>query len=134
MENRAKKIIQLLFPIYLIALAFTVFTPKEYSFHEHKSFLYRISAFFQPFHENTFGWTLGNLLLLAPLGVMLLFLFNRLTIINISLICFATSGVIELSQNLVATRVPDLGTVMINGIGATLCTLFVDRMKREHAL
>ena len=128
------KLLRLALPIYLIALAFTVFTPKEYSFHEHKSFLYHISTFFQPFHENTFGWTVGNLFMLAPLGIMLLFLFNKLTIIHISLICFATSGVIELSQNLVPTRVPDLGTVMINGIGATLCTLFTDRWKREHAL
>ena len=128
------KLLRPALPIYFIALAFTVFTPKKYSFHEHKSFLYHVSSFFQPFHENTIGWTVGNLLMLAPLGAMLLFLTNKLTIMHISLICFATSGAIELSQNLVSTRVPDLGTVMINGIGATLCTHFIDRLKRERAL
>jgi len=128
------KLLRLALPIYLIALAFTVFTPKTYSFHEHKGFLYHISTFFQPFHGNTIGWTVGNLFMLAPLGALLLFLTNKLTLMHISLICFATSGVIELSQNFVATRVPDLGTVMINGIGATLCTLFIDRWKRERAL
>ena len=128
------KLLRLALPIYLIALAFTVFTPKKYSFHEHKGFLYHLSSFFQPFHENTIAWTVGNLLMLAPLGAMLLFLTNKLTIMHISLICFATSGVIEISQNLVSTRVPDLGTVMINGIGATFCTLFIDRWKRERAL
>jgi len=134
MENRTMKLLRLALPIYLIALAFTVFTPKKYSFHEHKGFLYHVSSFFQPFHENTIGWTVGNLLMLAPLGAMLLFLTNKLTIMHISLICFATSGAIELSQNLVSTRGPDLGTVMINGIGATLCTLVIDRWKRERAL
>ena len=128
------KLLRLALPIYLIALAFTVFTPKKYSFHEHKGFLYHVSSIFQQFHENTIGWTVGNLLMLAPLGAMLLFLTNKLTIMHISLICFATSGAIELSQNLVSTRVPDIGTVMINGIGAALCTLFIDRWKREHSL
>ena len=128
------KLLRLALPIYLIALAFTVFTPKKYSFHEHKGFLYHVSSIFQPFHENTIGWTVGNLLMLAPLGAMLLFLTNKLSIMHISLICFATSAVIELSQNLVSTRVPDIGTVMINGIGATLCTLIIDRWKRERAL
>ena len=128
------KLLRLALPIYFIALAFTVFTPKKYSFHEHKGFLYHVSSFFQPFHENTIGWTVGNLLMLAPLGAMLLFLTNKLTIMHISLICFATAVIIELSQNLVSTRVPGIGTVMINGIGATLCTLFIDRWKREHSL
>ena len=127
------KLLRLALPIYLIALAVTVFTPKKYAFHENKSILYHISAFFQPFQENTIAWTVGNFLMLAPLGALMLFLTNKLTTKDISLICFATSGAIELLQNFVSTRIPDLGTVMINGIGATICTLFIDRWKREQA-
>ena len=118
--------------VYLIALGFTVFTPKKYSFTTHRGFLYDISSFFQPFHENTFGWTLGNILLLAPLGAILLFGFPKISIMHIALICFATSAVIELTQNLVDTRVPDIGTVMINGMGACLCTIMIDRWRRAR--
>lgn len=127
-----QRILKLALIVYLIALGFTVFTPKKYSFTSQQGFLYDISAFFQPFHENTLGWTLGNILLLAPLGVILIFTSPKLTIMHISLICFATSAIIELSQNLVDTRVPDIGTVMINGIGASLCTLLIDRWRRAR--
>jgi glycopeptide antibiotics resistance protein len=125
-----KRILHVALLVYLIALGFTVFTPKQYSFSNPHGFLYSVSSFFQPFHENTFGWTLGNILLLAPLGIILYLTSPQLSLMQISLICFATSALIELSQNLVDTRVPDIGTVAINGIGASLCTLLVDRWRR----
>lgn len=120
--------------LYLVALGFTVFTPKKAAFTGHESgLLFNISSFFHPFFQSKIAWTLGNVLLLAPLGILLHQITKKLSLLHISLICFTTSAAIELTQNLTLTRIPDLGTVMINGIGGSLCTLFFDRWQRTRS-
>lgn len=128
-ENSAMSRKRILLALYLVALGFTVFTPKTVAFADHKSgVFYLISSFFQPFHNNSFTPKIGNFLLLAPLGILLL-LQTNLNLTKITLICFATTVGIESIQNFIPSRVPDIPTILINGIGGSVTTILFSRLR-----
>lgn len=78
---------------------------------------------------------LGNLMLLAPLAVLLPATHPWFTPLRTVATAFATSVTIEILQaTAIAARAGDIDDVLLNTLGATLTTLALAAARRAHAL